>query len=112
MSSKDADGSDTGSSDIGSSADASSTEHHYDIKVYVTGVDAGDVTSMLRGYFTLDGEKIRFRGVAFGRIGGHNVYIKVSRRAEAMLRRMGYDPEHVLVIVQRKMVEGDIVTEH
>lgn len=79
----------------------------YDLKVYVTSVDASDITSRLNGYFTLDGAKIRFKGIAFGRIGGHNVHVKISKRAEAMIRRMGYDPEHVLVAVQRKMVEGD-----
>ncbi|MEO9366173.1 MULTISPECIES: hypothetical protein [Candidatus Nitrosocaldus] len=81
------------------------------LKVYVTGVDASDVTSRLNGYFTLDGAKIRFQGIAFGRIGGHNIHVKISKRAEAMLKRMGYDPEHVLVAVQMKMIEGDITIE-
>ncbi|MEM3916022.1 MAG: hypothetical protein QW572_03235 [Candidatus Nitrosocaldus sp.] len=72
--------------------------YYDDLKVYVTRVYASDITSRLNGYFTLDGERIRFRGIAFGRIGGHNIHVKISKRAEAMLKRMGYDPEHVLFL--------------
>jgi len=86
-------------------------DRYDDLKVYVTSVDASDITSRLNGYFTLDGERIRFQGIAFGRIGGHNIHVKISKRAEAMLKRMGYDPEHVLVAVQMKMIEGDITIE-
>ncbi|GBC72794.1 hypothetical protein HRbin04_00187 [archaeon HR04] len=86
-------------------------DRYDDLKVYVTSVDASDITSRLNGYFTLDGAKIRFQGIAFGRIGGHNIHVKISKRAEAMLKRMGYDPEHVLVAVQVKIVEGDITIE-
>ncbi|MEM0030699.1 MAG: hypothetical protein QXW14_06065 [Candidatus Nitrosocaldus sp.] len=85
--------------------------YYDDLKVYVTSVYASDITSRLNGYFTLDGERIRFRGIAFGRIGGHNIHVKISKRAEAMLKRMGYDPEHVLVAVQMKMIEGDVTIE-
>ncbi|MEM2101856.1 MAG: hypothetical protein QXS98_04950 [Candidatus Nitrosocaldus sp.] len=86
-------------------------DRYDDLKVYVTSVDASDITSRLNGYFTLDGVRIRFQGIAFGRIGGHNIHVKISKRAEAMLKRMGYDPEHVLVAVQMKMIEGDITIE-
>lgn len=81
--------------------------HRYDLKVYVTGVDAGDITSRLNGYFTLNGKRIRFQGIAFGRIGGHNIYVKISKRAEELIRSMGYDPEQVLVMVQRRIIEGE-----
>lgn len=85
--------------------------YYDDLKVYVTSVYASDITSRLYGYLTLDGERIRFRGIAFGRIGGHNIHVKISKRAETMLKRMGYDPEQVLVAVQMKMIEGDITIE-
>ncbi len=77
------------------------------VKVYITRIDAGDVTSMLSGYFTLNGERIRFKGIAFGRIGGQNIYVKISKSAESVLRNIGYDPEDILVVVERKIVEGE-----
>ncbi|MFN4336746.1 MAG: hypothetical protein ACK4FV_04085 [Candidatus Nitrosocaldus sp.] len=86
-------------------------ERYDDLKVYVTNLYASDITSRLNGYFTINGERIRFRGIAFGRIGGHNMHVKISKRAEAMLKKMGYDPEQVLVAVQMKMVEGDVTIE-
>jgi len=77
------------------------------VKVCITRIDAGDVTSMLSGYFTLNGERIRFKGIAFGRIGGQNIYVKISKNAESALRNIGYDPEDILVVIERKIVEGE-----
>ncbi len=81
------------------------------IEVHVTKVYASDITSRVDGYFIINGEKVRFKGIAFGRIGGHNVYVNVSNKTKGMLKRMGYDPDDILVKVQRKMVEGDIIID-
>ncbi len=81
------------------------------IEVHITNVYTSNITSKINGYFVINGEKIRFKGIAFGRIGGHNVYVNVSNKAKNMLKRMGYEPDDVLIIVQRKMVEGDVILE-
>ncbi len=86
-------------------------DRYDDLKVYVTNLYASDITSRLNGYFVLNGARVRFRSIAFGRIGGHNIHVKISKRSEEVLKRMGYDPEHVLVAVQMKMIEGDVIIE-
>ena len=78
------------------------------MKVYVTKIDAGDIASRLKGYFLLDDERFKFNGIAFGRIGGHNVNIKLSKKDEKRLKELGYDPEQIIIKVQRMMIEGDM----
>ncbi len=81
------------------------------IEVHITNVIASNITSKVNGYFIINGKKVRFKGIAFGRIGGHNVYVSVSKKAKDMLKMMGYEPDDILVKVQRKMVEGDVILE-
>lgn len=78
------------------------------IKVYVTYLDPSHIASKVKGYFMIDSIKIRFNGIAFGRIGGHNINIKISKKDEQRLKDLGYDPEQVIVEVQRLMVQGDM----
>ncbi len=63
----------------------------------------------MSGYLTVRGEKIKFRAIAFGRVGGHNVNIKLTKKDEERIRKMGLDPEQVIIRAQRKMVEGDMI---
>lgn len=78
------------------------------MKIYITSLDAGDIASRLKGYFLINDEKFKFSGVAFGRIGGHNINIKLSKKDEARLKRLGYDPEQVIIKVQMMIIEGDM----
>jgi hypothetical protein len=71
-------------------------------------MDAGDIASTLKGYFMIDEEKFKFDGIAFGRIGGHNINIKLSKKEQARLKKLGYDPEEVIIKVQRMIIEGDM----
>ena len=80
-----------------------------DVTVYVSSATPSAIASKVNGYFTVRGEKIRFRAIAFGRIGGHNVNVKIAKRNEEKLRRMGIDPEELIIKVQRKMVLGDMI---
>lgn len=68
-----------------------------------------EIASKVNGYFTFKGEKIRFKAIAFGRIGGHNVNVKIAKKNENRLRQMGIDPQELIVKVQRKMVLGDMI---
>ncbi|GIU71062.1 MAG: hypothetical protein KatS3mg003_0541 [Candidatus Nitrosocaldaceae archaeon] len=78
------------------------------IKIFVTDIYAGDIASRLKGYFILDEHKFKFNAVAFGRIGGHNINIKLSKKDEKMLEELGYEPEQVIIEAQRMMIEGDM----
>ncbi len=78
------------------------------IKIYVNRIDASHITSKIKGYFILDNEKFNFNGIAFGRIGGHNINIKLSKKDQKRVKEAGYDPEDIIIKVQRMMIEGDL----
>lgn len=80
-----------------------------DVQVYVSNATASEIASKVNGYFTVRGEKIKFKAIAFGRIGGHNVNVKITKKSEEKLRKMGIDPEELIIKVQRKMVLGDMI---
>lgn len=78
------------------------------MRIYVTSLKASEITSIIKGYIDIDGERFRFNGIAFGRIGGHNINIRFSKREEKRLKDRGYNPEDVIVEAQRMMIEGDV----
>lgn len=79
------------------------------LTVYVQNTRGGEIASKLIGHFVLNKEKFRFTAIAFGRIGGHNVNLRLSKNSVDRLRGMGFDPDDVELTVQRKIIEGDIV---
>lgn len=80
-----------------------------DVTVYVLSASPSEIASKVNGYFTVRSEKIRFKAIAFGRIGGHNVNVKIAKKDEERLRKIGVDPEALIIKVQRKMVLGDMI---
>jgi hypothetical protein len=79
------------------------------IDVYVNNVTGTEIASKLYGYFVIKGERtFRFRAIAFGRIGGHNISLSISKKTLQAIKKMHMDPEWVALKVQRKLIEGDI----
>ena len=79
------------------------------VDVYVNKVSGTEIASKLSGYFVIGSNRtFRFRAIAFGRIGGHNIGLSISKKTVAEIKKMGIDPELVELKVQRKLVEGDI----
>lgn len=83
----------------------------YEFEVHIDYVSGGEVANSLRGYLIFRGEKLRFSGVAYGRFGGQNVSPKLSRKTTKRLKELGADIEEFVSILQRKLVEGDIIIE-
>ena len=79
------------------------------IDVYVNSAMGTEIASKISGYFVIKGERMfRFRAIAFGRIGGHNISLSISKKAIEAIKKMQMDPEGVALKVQRKLIEGDI----
>jgi len=79
------------------------------IGVYVKNVAGTEIASKLSGYFVINGDRtFRFRAIGFGRIGGHNISLSISKRTIDAIKKMQMDPELVVLKIQRKLVEGDI----
>ena len=79
------------------------------VTVFVKSTSGSEIASKLSGYFVVKGHEFRFTAIAFGRIGGHNASIRVSKITLDKIRRMGIDPEQLQVTIQRKLIEGDII---
>jgi len=79
------------------------------VKVFVKSASGSAVASKLAGYFVVKGQEFRFSAIAFGRIGGHNASVKIAKSTIDKIAKMGIDPEDLLLTIQRKLVEGDVV---
>ena len=89
--------------------DYSDQGNQANILVYVTNSKGGDVASKLIGRFVVNEIEFRFTAIAFGRIGGHNIHLRLSKRTINILRKNGHDPDAILLEIQRKLIEGDII---
>jgi hypothetical protein len=78
------------------------------VDVYVTHSSGGEIASKLTGYFIIADYKFRFSAIAFGRIGGHNISLKISKKTTKMISEIGYNVEELKLTIQRKLIEGDI----
>src|SRR5437867_1488427 len=84
-------------------------EDEIPVTVFVKSASGSDVASKLSGYFVIRGQEFRFTAIAFGRIGGHNASVKIAKTTLNKIAKMGIDPEQLLLTIQRKLIEGDII---
>jgi hypothetical protein len=78
-------------------------------EVYVEKALGGQFESKLRGYFIIKDTKLKFNAIAFGRIGGHNISLNLTKKTLSKLKVFGYDTEDFQLVLQRKLVEGEII---
>lgn len=76
-------------------------------KIVVDDVTGGEIANIIKGYIAINGEKIRFKGIAYGRYGGQNVAPRLSpiskKRIKAVFGDLGKFEEDL----QQKLVSGD-----
>jgi hypothetical protein len=84
-------------------------EFHHPYTVVITSSRGGNIASKLRGYILIDGKKFHFNALAFGRIGGHNISLNLSKKTLAEVTKMGLDGEKLSLNLQRKLIEGDVI---
>ena|SRR3990170_1334618 len=78
----------------------------------VTSVKGREGMYYLRGHIVLEGESFPFRGVAFGRFGGHNVSVDLFKNAQRRLRKKGLteqDIENLEIAAQVKILQGEML---
>ena len=78
------------------------------ISVVVKSARGGNIASKLTGVFFLKGKEFRFRALAFGRIGGHNISLTIPKIALNEIIKMGLDPDIICLKIQRKLIEGEV----
>ena len=79
-----------------------------ELKVHINNVHGSQMAAKISGKFILDGNEFRFNAIAFGRIGGQNVGAKISKTTENELKKLGYDVDEVVMLLQRNLLQGDM----
>ena len=75
--------------------------------VIIDEVSGGDIANVLRGYIEVNGEKIRFMGIAYGRYGGQNVAPRLSPVSKKRLKSIFGELSKFEEDLQMKLVRGD-----
>lgn len=78
-----------------------------DYKVVVDDVTGGEIANIIRGYVEVKGERIRFKGIAYGRYGGQNVAPRLSPVAKKRLKQIFGEVAKFEEDLQQKLVRGD-----
>lgn len=84
-------------------------DHNSTVTIFVTNARGSEIASKLTGYFVINDQRFNFTAIAFGRIGGHNISLKIAKKILEKIKKMGLDPEVLQVTIQRKLIEGDVI---
>ena len=79
-----------------------------DIKIHVSNVDGSQMAAKITGTFEIDNNSFEFTAIAFGRIGGQNIGVKLSEETESKLKSLKYNVEKVIDDLQKKLVSGSL----
>ena len=79
-----------------------------ELKVHINNVHGSQMAAKISGKFILDGNEFRFNAIAFGRIGGQNVGAKISKTTENELKKLGYDVDEVVMLLQKNLLQGNL----
>ena len=79
-----------------------------DLKVNVNNVDGSQMAAKIEGTFGLDNNTFDFLAIAFGRIGGQNIGVKLSEEIENKLKGLGYNVDEIIDELQKKLISGNL----
>ena len=66
------------------------------------------MAAKIEGTFGLDDNTFDFLAIAFGRIGGQNIGVKLSEETENKLKALEYNVDEVIDELQKKLVSGNL----
>ena len=66
------------------------------------------MAAKIKGTFGLDDNIFDFLAIAFGRIGGQNIGVKLSEEIENKLKELGYDVDEIVDELQKKLISGNL----
>ncbi len=76
--------------------------------MHVSNVDGTQMAAKISGTFEIDQNSFEFTAIAFGRIGGQNIGVKLSDETKNKLKFLKYDVEQVIDDLQKKLVSGSL----
>lgn len=75
--------------------------------IVVDYVSEGEVANLIRGYVEVEGAKVRFSGVAYGRFGGQNFSPQFSEAAKTRIQSLTGDFAKFEEDMQLRLVRGE-----
>ena len=66
------------------------------------------MAAKINGTFEIDADSFEFLAIAFGRIGGQNIGVKLSEETENKLKSLEYNVGKVIEELQKKLISGDL----
>jgi len=66
------------------------------------------MAAKINGTFEINADSFEFLAIAFGRIGGQNIGVKLSEETENKLKSLEYNVEKVIDELQKKLISGDL----
>ena len=66
------------------------------------------MAAKIDGIFEIHDNSFEFSAIAFGRIGGQNIGVKLSEETENKLKALEYNVEEVIDELQKKLVSGNL----
>ena len=76
--------------------------------MHVNNVDGTQMAAKIEGTFEIDANSFEFLAIAFGRIGGQNIGVKLSDETENKLKELGYVIDQVVDELQKKLISGNL----
>jgi len=78
------------------------------LTVNIQDITGTQMAAKIVGTFIVDNHSFPFTGIAFGRIGGQNVGVKLTEDVEKNIKVLGYDIDDVIGTLQRNLIQGDL----
>ena len=66
------------------------------------------MAAKINGTFDIDNNSFEFTAIAFGRIGGQNIGVKLSTETENKLKSLEYNVDEVIDNLQKKLISGNL----
>ena len=66
------------------------------------------MAAKINGTFEIDANSFEFLAIAFGRIGGQNIGVKLTEETESNLKALEYNVDEVIDDLQKKLISGDL----
>ena len=76
--------------------------------MHVNNVDGTQMAAKIEGTFEIDDNSFEFLAIAFGRIGGQNIGVKLSDETENKLKTLEYNVDEVIVELQKNLISGNL----
>ena len=66
------------------------------------------MAAKIDGIFEIDNNSFEFMAIAFGRIGGQNIGVKLSEETKNKLKTLEYNVDKVIDELQKKLISGNL----